>query len=93
MESGRRAGWDPQLVSQKPGTIMGVNHHDPADTFDVDRILGEVSAEDYDALVIPGGVAKPDVLRTDARAVDFVRAFVGAGKPTRCHLPRAVDAR
>lgn len=74
-------GWDPQLVSQKPGTIMGVNHHDPADTFDVDRILGEVSAEDYDALVIPGGVANPDVLRTDARAVDFVRAFVEQGKP------------
>jgi deglycase len=81
--------WQPELVSLRPGTIQGFKHYDKADTFRVDRVVEEASADDYDALVIPGGVGNPDTMRMDENAVSFVRAFAAAGKPMAviCHGP------
>jgi protease I len=83
------AGAQPELVSLEAGEIQGFDHYDKADTFSVDRTVGEVSADDYDALVIPGGVGNPDTMRTSDDAVRFVRDFVESGKPTAviCHGP------
>jgi protease I len=82
-------GWQPELVSLKPGEIQGFNHYDKADRFPVDATVGEASADDYDALVLPGGVGNPDTLRTDENAVAFVRSFFEQGKPVAaiCHAP------
>ena len=82
-------GWTPELISLKDGTIQGVNHFDRADRFDVDRTVAEASVDDYDALVVPGGVANPDAMRTDRDAVQFVRGFFEQGKPVAviCHGP------
>lgn len=82
-------GWTPELVSPKDGSIQGVNHFDKADTFRVDCTVAEAKSEEYDALVIPGGVANPDAMRTDLDAVEFVRAFFREGKPVAvvCHGP------
>ncbi len=80
-------GWTPELVSLQEGEIQGFNHFDKADTFAVDRTVEEASADDYDALVLPGGVGNPDQLRGDENAVGFVRAFFEQGKPVAviCH--------
>ncbi len=85
----REAGGSPTLVSTKAGQIQAFNHLDKADTFKVDVTVGEASVEDFDALVLPGGVANPDFLRMDERAVAFVKAFFDAGKPVAaiCHGP------
>lgn len=82
-------GWTPELVSLKSGRIQGFNHYDKADTFDVDATVEEASADDYDALVLPGGVGNPDTLRMDENAVAFVRGFFERGKPVAaiCHAP------
>jgi protease I len=82
-------GWQPELVSRRPGEIQGFDHYDKADRFPVDRVVREASADDYDALVIPGGVGNPDEMRTDEDAVAFVRAFFEQGKPVAaiCHGP------
>lgn len=83
------AGGGAELVSTDVGKIQAFNHLTPADTFEADKAAGSVSASDYDALVLPGGVANPDFLRTDAAAVAFVRGFFEAGKPVAviCHGP------
>jgi protease I len=83
------AGADLDLVSIKDGDIQGFNHYDKADKFKVDRTVEEVSASDYDALVLPGGVGNPDTLRLDENAVHFVREFFEQGKPVGaiCHAP------
>jgi protease I len=82
-------GGSPELISIKSGEIQGFNHLDKADTFKVDHAIDEVSPDDYDNLVLPGGVANPDFLRTDADAVGFVRAFFEQAKPVGviCHGP------
>jgi deglycase len=84
-----QAGGQPELVSLEDGEIQGFNHYDMADSFPVDRTVSEVSSDDYDGLVLPGGVGNPDTLRTDEDAVRFVRTFVEAGKPVAviCHGP------
>src|SRR4051812_5430522 len=74
-------GGQPELVSLEEGQIQGFNHLDQADTFDVDRVVGDASADEYDGLIVPGGVANPDFMRMDENAVQFVRAFFEAGKP------------
>jgi protease I len=81
------AGADIYLISLKPGEIQGFNHLDKADRFPVDLAVADARAEDYDALVIPGGVANPDAMRLDPDAVRFVRSFFDAGKPVAaiCH--------
>jgi len=84
-----QTGETPQLVSTAPGMIQAFNHLDKADTFPVDTTVDRTSADDFDLLVLPGGVANPDALRTDGKAVAFVRAFFDAGKPVAaiCHAP------
>jgi len=83
------AGAEAQLVSLRPGEIQGFNHLDKADTFPVDLAVKDARAEDFDGLVIPGGVANPDAMRLDRDAVRFVRSFFDAGKPVAaiCHAP------
>jgi protease I len=83
------AGAEAQLVSLKPGAIQGFNHLDKGDTFEVDLAVRDADPGDYDGLVLPGGVANPDVLRTDPEAVTFTRAFFETGKPVGaiCHGP------
>jgi protease I len=83
------AGHEPVLVSTKPGTIQAFHHLDKADTFPVQEVVGETSAESFDGLVLPGGVANPDSLRMDDKAVAFVRSFFERGRPVAaiCHAP------
>lgn len=82
-----QTGDTPQLVSTRPGTIQAFQHLDKADTFPVDATVDQVTADEFDLLVLPGGVANPDFLRMDAEAVGFVKAFFEAGKPVAaiCH--------
>jgi protease I len=82
-------GAEVELISLEEGEIQGFNHYDKADTFKVDRTVEEARAEDYDALVIPGGVGNPDTMRTDENAVQLVRDFFEQGKPVGviCHGP------
>ena len=84
-----QAGATVHLVAPKGGSIQGMNHHDKGDQLPVDRELSQVSASDYDALVLPGGVANPDALRQEKAAVAFVRDFMDADKPIAaiCHAP------
>ncbi len=85
----QQAGGTPELIAPKAGKVQAFNHLDKADTFDVDRTTGEVRVDQYDGLVLPGGVANPDQLRLDEPAVSFARAFFDAGKPVAviCHGP------
>ena len=82
-------GGKPELVSIDEGEIQAFDHLDHADKLPVDKTLADVSADDYDGHLIPGGVANPDALRTDPDAVAFVRAFFDQGKPVAaiCHAP------
>jgi deglycase len=82
-------GAQPELISLEEGEIQGFNHYDKADKFKVDRTVEEATADDYDALVIPGGVGNPDTLRMDENAVEFTRQFFEQGKPVGviCHGP------
>ena len=86
------AGGSPELLAPQPGQAQAFNHLDKADTFPVDRSVGEADPATYDALVLPGGVANPDQLRTFPEAVGFVRAMFAAGKPAAviCHGPWTV---
>ena len=83
------AGAKPELISLEEGEIQGFNHYDKADTFKVDKTVEEARADDYDALVVPGGVGNPDTMRTDENAVQFVRDFFEQSKPVGviCHGP------
>lgn len=83
------AGGTPRLVSTDSGRVQAYNHLDRGDTFVVDDVVDESSAADFDALVLPGGVANPDALRQDPAAVAFVRSFFQTGKPVAaiCHAP------
>jgi protease I len=84
-----KAGGEPELLSLETGEIQGFDHHDKADRFPIDLPVADADASDYDALVLPGGVINPDMLRTDPRAMDFVAAFFEQGKPVAsiCHGP------
>lgn len=83
------AGGQPVLVSLKTGSIQGFNHLDKGDSFDVDETVDSASAEEFDGLVLPGGVANPDALRRNGNAVRFVRDFFEQSKPVAaiCHAP------
>jgi protease I len=84
-----QAGGTPELVSTEVGKIQAFNHLTPADTFEADKAADSVSASDYAALVLPGGVANPDNLRMNDAAVTFTKSFFDAGKPVAviCHGP------
>jgi protease I len=84
-----QAGAKAELISLRPGRIQAWKHFDHADHFTVDKTASEANADDYDALVLPGGVANPDQLRTNPDAVAFTRAFFEGAKPVGviCHGP------
>jgi protease I len=84
-----QSGATPVLISTQDGQVQAFNHLDKGDTFDVDVTVASADVADYAALVLPGGVANPDNLRTDSDAVAFVRQFVQSGKPVAaiCHAP------
>ncbi|GAA0521075.1 peptidase C56 PfpI [Paractinoplanes deccanensis] len=84
-----KAGGTAELLSIKDGEIQAVDHMDKAGTYKVEKPVKDADPADYDALVLPGGVANPDFLRADPDAVRFVRDFVTAGKPVAaiCHGP------
>lgn len=89
LEAVREAGAEAELLAPEEGEIQAFNHLDKGDTFPVDRTVGEAAAEEFDGLVLPGGVANPDNLRTHEDAVSFVRDFFSSGKPVGviCHGP------
>jgi protease I len=85
-----REGAQAEIVSLSEGQIQAMNHDtDKADTFGVDRTVDQVSADDFDALILPGGTTNPDRLRMNPAAVGFVRDMVSSGKPVGaiCHGP------
>jgi protease I len=83
------AGAETALISLEEGEIQGFDHYDKADTFPVDKAVDDADVQDYDGLLLPGGVGNPDTLRTNEAAVEFVRSFVESGKPVAaiCHAP------
>ncbi|RFU39218.1 type 1 glutamine amidotransferase [Actinomadura logoneensis] len=85
----QQAGGTPRLVSTESGRIQAFNHLDKGDTFEVDATVEDNGPADFDGLVLPGGVANPDLLRTQPKAVEFTRGFFDAGKPVAviCHGP------
>ncbi|WP_312735735.1 type 1 glutamine amidotransferase domain-containing protein [Brevundimonas sp.] len=89
MKALKDAGAVVEIVSLKAGEFQGFDHLKPGDTVTADKAVAGVDASAYSALLLPGGVANPDLLRADADAVAFVRAFFDAGKPVAaiCHAP------
>jgi len=89
LEAVRRAGAEADLLAPEAGLIQAFNHLDRGDRFEVDRAVGDADADEYDALMLPGGVANPDQLRTKDEVLEFVRSFFAAGKPVAaiCHAP------
>ena len=86
----KSAGASTTLVSLTHGDIQAMNNDvEAGNTFAVDSVVADVSIDDFDALILPGGTTNPDKLRADSDAVDFVRRFVEAGKPVGviCHGP------
>jgi protease I len=84
-----QAGAQPELISLEKGQVQAFNHLDKGERFEVDQTVADADESDYDALVLPGGVANPDLLRMDERAVRFTRSFFESGKPVGviCHGP------
>jgi protease I len=83
------SGAQTHIISPNKDAVQGWNHFDHADRFPVDVTLEQVNPDNYDALLLPGGVANPDQLRTQPKAVQFVKSFFAAGKPVAaiCHGP------
>lgn len=88
-EAVKAAGGEPVLVATKAGKAQAFNHLDKADAFDVDMTTADARPEDFDGLMLPGGVSNGDQLRTDPKAVEFVRTFFASGRPVGviCHGP------
>jgi protease I len=83
------AGAETELLAPEAGDVQAFNHLDKAETYTAGKAVGDASVEEYDGLVLPGGVANPDNLRTHPEAVSFIRDFFDAGKPVGviCHGP------
>jgi protease I len=100
-EALEHAGAEVEVISLEPGEIVGWKDKDWGDSVPVDATVDEVESEDFDALMLPGGVINPDLLRLNERAVEFTQGFVDDGKPIAaiCHGPQllietnAVDGR
>jgi protease I len=88
-EAVKQAGGEPVLVAPKTGQVQAFNHLDKGDTFEATVATGSLDESEYDGVVLPGGVANPDQLRTDAPAVDFLRRWTQGGRPVAaiCHGP------
>jgi protease I len=84
-----QAGGQPELISIEGGEVQAWEHFDKGGSFKVDRTIEEAQIDDYDGLVLPGGVANPDQLRTDENVVSFIRDYAASGKPIAviCHGP------
>jgi protease I len=89
LEAVKNAGAEAELISLEKGQVEAWNHFDKGDKFEATTAVKDADASDYDALVLPGGVANPDQLRMDENAVKFVRSFYEQNKPTGviCHAP------
>lgn len=89
MKQVKDAGAEVHIVSLESGQIQGMNHDEKGDKFSVDKTVDEVSADDYNGLILPGGVLNPDTLRTNKKAVQLVRDFFSQHKPVSaiCHGP------
>ena len=83
------AGGQPVLLAPKAGSAQAMNHLDKADSFEVDLTVAAADVDDFDVLILPGGVANPDALRMDTDAVAFVEEYTATGKPVAaiCHAP------
>lgn len=83
------AGATPELIAPEDGNVQAMNHLDQALTFTVDKTLAQANPQDYDGVVLPGGVANPDQLRTHERALGFLQQLFSEGKPVGviCHGP------
>ena len=88
-EAVEQAGGEPVLIAPEAGTVQAFEHLDKGDTFEATRAVADFDPGDYDGLILPGGVANPDNLRTVPAAVEFARSFFEAGKPVAaiCHAP------
>jgi len=86
-EALEKAGATVQIVSPVNGTVKGWDHDKPKDDFKVDVPLASAKPEDFDALVLPGGVANPDKLRIDEKAVQFAKSFANKPIGAICHGP------
>jgi len=88
-EAVEEAGAETDLIAPESGEVQAFNHLDKSSTFPVDKTLDEADPGDYDGVVLPGGVANPDQLRTDERAIRFLQEVFSAGKPVGviCHGP------
>lgn len=88
-DSVTEAGHSATLLSTEAGSVQTFDHLDKAETRPVDGVVKQANVDDYDALVLPGGVANPDALRMDDDAIAFIKAFVESGKPVAaiCHAP------
>lgn len=88
----KEAGGKPILLATKPGKVQAFKHLDKAESFDVDEATDSAHVESFDGLVLPGGVANADQLRTDAKAVELVRRFFETGRPVAviCHGPWSI---
>jgi protease I len=86
------AGAETKIVSLKPGKIQGMHHADKGDKFDVDITTKDARPNEFDALMIPGGLFNPDALRSDQRALEFARHFFREHKPVAviCHGPQVL---
>jgi protease I len=86
------AGAETKIVSLKSGKIQGMHHADKGDRFDVDLAVDQARPEEFDALIIPGGLLNPDALRSNENALEFTRHFFREGKPvaTICHGPQVL---
>ncbi len=91
-EALQEAGAETKIVSIKSGKVQGMNHDEKGDKFEVDLTLENAQAEDFDALLMPGGLLNPDAMRQEESALDFVRGFFEADKPVAviCHGPQVL---
>ena len=91
-EALNEAGAETKMVSLKSGKIQGMHHADKGDKFDVDLTLDEARPEEFDALMIPGGLFNPDAVRSNEDALEFARHFFDEGKPVAaiCHGPQVL---
>jgi protease I len=84
-----QAGGEPVLIAPESGDVQAFEHLDKSKTYSVDETLDDANPDDYDGVVLPGGVANPDQLRTESRAIEFLQKFFADGKPVGviCHGP------
>jgi protease I len=84
-----QAGGEPVLIAPESGEVQAFEHLDKSKTYSVDKTLADADPDDYDGVVLPGGVANPDQLRTESRAIEFLQKFFADGKPVGviCHGP------